>query len=96
MTTTKERNTYVNSATVAAAFWIVIGFDACSEMERVKEKLRLRLEESHQHANAAAITLFFLGFFSAFSLNHSPKATSTFWQFLITFIVNLIPKADYR
>ena len=65
-------------------------------MERIKENLLLRLEESHQHAKAAALILFALGLLSVFFLNHSSKATSTFWQYLITFVVNLVPKADYR
>ncbi len=65
-------------------------------MEYVKESLRLRLEYSHQHARAAATALFVLGCLSVFFLNHSSQATSTFWHSLISFVVNLVPKADYR
>jgi hypothetical protein len=65
-------------------------------MEHVKESLRLRLEYSHQHARAAATALFVLGCLSVFFLNHSSQATSTFWHSLISFVVNLVPKADYR
>ncbi len=64
-------------------------------MERVKQNLRRRIQDSHQHAEAVAIILGVLGVLNAVFLNHSSKATSTFWQFLITFVVNLIPKTDY-
>jgi hypothetical protein len=65
-------------------------------MDRIKENLRLRLEDSHAHAKSAAVTLGVLGLFSALFLNHSSQATGTFWRLLITFLVNLIPKVNYR
>jgi len=64
-------------------------------MERIKQNLRRRMEDSHQHSEAAAMTMFALGCLSVFFLNHSSKASATFWQFVITFVVNLIPKTDY-
>jgi hypothetical protein len=65
-------------------------------MQRIKENVRLRLEDSHEHAKSAAVTLGALGLLSALFLNHSSQATGTFWRLLITFVVNLIPKVDYR
>ncbi len=64
-------------------------------MERVKQNLRRRIQDSHEHAKVVAIILGILGFFNALFHNHSSKATSTFWRFLITFVVNLVPKTDY-
>ena len=65
-------------------------------MQRIKENVRLRLEDSHEHAKSAAVTLGALGLFNALFINHSSQATGTFWRLLITFVVNLIPKVDYR
>jgi hypothetical protein len=65
-------------------------------MQRIKENVRLRLEDSHEHAKSAAVTLGALGVLSVLFLNHSSQATGTFWRLLITFVVNLIPKVHYR
>jgi hypothetical protein len=65
-------------------------------MERVKEALGRRLEDSHEDARLTAKILFSLGCLNAVAFNYSHDVASFFWQNLIVFLVNLVPKTNFR